>query len=250
MEHIVTLLASPEAWMALATLTVLEIVLGIDNIVFISVLANRLPEHQRKLARQGGLAAALITRLMLLVSLSWLASLTEPFITLAGQAFSWRDVILLVGGLFLIWKSTEEIHTLVEHNGEVPTSLSARKVTFWSVITQIAIIDIVFSLDSVITAVGMVNDIPIMVAAILISVAVMLIAVGPINNFIHKHPTTKMLAFALLLLVGVALVADGMGFHIPKGYIYFGVAFSLAIEMLNILRHKKLTAKSKKIAKG
>ncbi|MFZ2587435.1 MAG: TerC family protein [Alphaproteobacteria bacterium] len=234
------LFASPEAWMALATLTVLEIVLGIDNIVFISVLANRLPGEQRNLARKLGLAAALSTRLLLLLSLSWLASLTTPLFSVGASSFSWRDIILLVGGLFLIWKSTEEIHALMEPEDAENMTESKRKATFWSVITQIAVIDIVFSLDSVITAVGMVNQVPIMVAAILISVCIMFVAVNPINNFIHKHPTTKMLAFALLLLVGVALVADGMGFHIPKGYIYFGVAFSLGVEFLNIRRHSKL----------
>ena len=238
-------LFSPEAWIALATLTVLEIVLGIDNIVFISVLANRLPPEQRELARKLGLGAALITRLMLRLSLSWLAGLTATLFHVGENAVSWRDIILFTGGLFLIWKSTEEIHNMMEPEDDENPTASKRKATFWSVITQIAIIDIVFSLDSVITAVGMVNHVPIMVAAILISVGIMLVAVNPINNFIHKHPSTKMLAFALLLLVGVALVADGMGFHLPKGYIYFGVAFSLAIEMLNIYRQKKLASPKK-----
>lgn len=238
MDAIIHLLVSPEAWMALATLTVLEIVLGIDNIVFISVLANRLPKEQRELARRMGLVAALVTRLMLLVSLSWLASLTAPLFTALGHTFSWRDIILFVGGLFLIVKATEEIHALMEPEHD-DTSASKRRATFLSVITQIAVVDIVFSLDSVITAVGMVNEIPIMVTAILISVGIMLLAVEPISRFIHNHPGTKMLAFALLILVGMALVADGLGFHIPKGYIYFAVAFSLGVEMLNITRSKR-----------
>lgn len=236
-------LFSPEAWVALITLTVLEIVLGIDNIVFIAVLANRLPAAQQATARRLGLVAALATRLLLLLSLSWLASLTTPLFDLFGQTFSWRSIILCVGGLFLIWKSTEEIHGLMEPEDEENPGKSKKKATFWSIISQIAVIDIVFSLDSVITAVGMVNHVPVMVLAILIAVGIMLWAVEPISRFIHKHPTTKMLAFALLLLVGVALVADGLGFHIPKGYIYFGVAFSLGVEMLNIVRSKRSTKK-------
>lgn len=239
MDALLPLLTSPEAWMALATLTVLEIVLGIDNIVFISVLANRLPKEQRELARRLGLVAALVTRLMLLVSLSWLASLTAPLFTALGHTFSWRDVILFTGGLFLIVKATEEIHALMEPEPDDDNTPAKRRATFASVITQIAVVDIVFSLDSVITAVGMVNHVPIMVTAILISVGIMLWAVEPISRFIHNHPGTKMLAFALLILVGMALVADGLGFHIPKGYIYFAVAFSLGVEMLNITRSKR-----------
>lgn len=228
---------SPEGLLALATLTILEIVLGIDNIVFISVVAGRLPEHQQALARRLGLAAALITRLLLLLSLSWLASLTAPLFTAFNHTMSARDLILLLGGLFLIWKATAEIHHMMEPE---PDDGTPRKTsTFMAVITQIAIIDIIFSLDSVITAIGMVNHVPVMVVAILISVAIMLLAVGPISRFIHQHPGTKILAFALLVLVGVALVADAMHVHIPRGYIYFAVAFSLLVEMLNIAHDKK-----------
>lgn len=229
---------SVEGLLALATLTVLEIVLGIDNIVFISVVAARLPEAQQALARQLGLAAALVTRLLLLLSLSWLASLTQPLFEAMGRTVSARDLILLLGGLFLIWKATMEIHHTMEPesgDGKVRKASS-----FAAVITQIAVIDIIFSLDSVITAIGMVNHVPVMVAAILISVAIMLWAVGPISRFIHQHPGTKILAFALLVLVGVALVADAMHLHIPRGYIYFAVAFSLLVEMLNIAHDKKM----------
>lgn len=226
-----------EAWIALATLALLEIVLGIDNIVFISVLADRLPKHQRRLARRLGLAAALVTRLLLLMSLAWLVKMTEPFMNIFGHDFSWRDMVLLLGGLFLLWKATMEIHHLAEPEDENSPSKKAR--TFASVIAQIMVIDIVFSLDSIITAVGMVDHISIMVVAVVLAVIVMLIAVDPISDFITKHPTTKMLAFSMLLLIGVALVADGLQFHIPRGYIYFAVAFSLFVEAMNLRLAKK-----------
>lgn len=228
-----------EAWIALATLATLEIVLGIDNIVFISVLADRLPKHQRRLARRLGLAAALISRLLLLLSLAWIVKLTAPFMTIFGQDFSWRDVVLLSGGLFLLWKATMEMHHLMQPEEDENTLVGKKGRTFASVIAQIAVIDIVFSLDSIITAVGMVDHIEIMVVAVVLAVIVMLIAVDPISEFITKHPTTKMLAFSLLLLIGIALVADGLQFHIPRGYIYFAVAFSLFVEFMNLTLSKK-----------
>lgn len=235
---------TPEAWIALATLAVLEIVLGIDNIVFISVLADRLPKHQRRLARRLGLAVALLSRLLLLFSLAWLVKLTQPFMTIFGQDFSWRDVVLLTGGLFLLWKATMEMHHLMQPEDDEAQKSGKKGATFANVIAQIAVIDIVFSLDSIITAVGMVDHIEIMVVAVVLAVIVMLIAVDPISDFITKHPTTKMLAFSLLILIGLALVADGLQFHIPRGYIYFAVAFSLFVEFMNLTLSKKKPPKS------
>ncbi len=226
------ILMQPEVWIALATLTALEIVLGIDNIIFISVLVGNLPESQRQRGRIIGLALAMVMRLMLLFLLTWIIGLTEPLITLFSNEFSGRDLILVFGGLFLLAKSTHEIHSSLEIPGEEKRSTGVN--TFTSVIIQIALIDIVFSLDSVITAVGLVKEIPVMVTAIVISVAVMMVAARPIGDFVDNHPTIKILALSFLILVGVTLLTEGLGFHIPKGYIYFAMAFSVAVEMINI----------------
>lgn len=224
-------LTSPEAWIALLTLTVLEIVLGIDNIVFISILAGKLPHERQPRARRVGLTVAMLTRIGLLLSITWIMQLTRPFFAVLGHAFSGRDLILAVGGLFLIWKSTREIHDKLEGgNGHAAVSGS---VSFGSVIAQIALLDIVFSLDSVITAVGMARDLGVMIAAIVIAVGVMLLAAGAISTFVHRHPTVKMLALSFLLLIGVTLLADGLGQHLPKGYVYFAMGFSVFVEVLN-----------------
>jgi len=230
-------LADPQAWLALATLTALEIVLGVDNIIFISILCGRLPEHQRAKARNIGLILAMLTRIGLLFALSWLMTLTAPLfhLPLVNKEISGRDLILLSGGLFLLWKSVHEIHNSLEGVEDgMGNSVTAATATFGAVLAQIAVIDIVFSLDSVITAVGMVNELSIMVVAIVIAVGVMLFAAGPIGRFVDAHPTIKMLALSFLTLVGVALIAEGWGMHIPKGYIYFAMAFSVAVEMLNL----------------
>lgn len=233
---ILTLFMQPESWMALATLTILEIVLGVDNIIFISVVASKLPKHQQASARRLGLVLALISRLALLASIAWLAHLTEPLFTIMAHAFSGRDLVLFIGGLFLLYKASMEIHETMEGAGG---ERSVAKATMFSALVQIMMLDVIFSLDSVITAVGMVGELPLMIAAVVIAMLVMLWASGPISAFIDKHPTTKMLAFSFLILIGVALVADGLHFHIPRGYIYFAVAFSLGVEVLNIIAHKK-----------
>ena len=227
------LLTSPEAWIALATLTTLEIVLGIDNIVFISVLADRLPPEQRLKARQLGLALAMITRILLLFSITWIMQLTTVLFTIFGHGVSGRDVILIVGGLFLLTKSTREIHHKME--GDDDEMAGARgAATFNGVLIQIAILDMVFSLDSVITAVGMADDLAVMVTAVILAVGVMMISAGPVGDFVSDHPTVKMLALSFLLLIGMSLIADGVGFHIPKGYIYFAMGFSVLVETLNL----------------
>jgi predicted tellurium resistance membrane protein TerC len=228
------LITSPEAWLALATLTMLEIVLGIDNVIFISVLVSRLPEPQATRARQIGLALALVFRIALLSILVWLIGLTQPVIEFGRFAFSWRDIILIGGGAFLIAKATHEIHQEVEAR-EVTEDGKKVHSAFGVVIFQIIIIDLVFSLDSIITAIGMAEDIAIMVAAVIIACAVMYVSSGPVSRFVTKHPTTKMLALAFLVLIGVALVADGFKFHIPRGYVYFAIVFAMAVEMFNIL---------------
>jgi predicted tellurium resistance membrane protein TerC len=230
----IELLTSPEAWAALLTLTALEIVLGIDNVIFISVIVSRIPAAQAKRARQIGLALALVFRILLLSLLVWLIGLTEAVLTVKGQAFSWRDIILIAGGLFLIGKATHEIHTEVEARDEDGNGKSKANAFFW-VIVQIIIVDIVFSLDSIITAIGMAQDLEIMVAAVIIACLIMYISSGPVAKFVAEHPTTKMLALAFLVLIGVALVADGFQFHIPRGYIYFAIVFSAAVEFFNVL---------------
>ncbi|QCO15272.1 TerC family protein [Azospirillum brasilense] len=227
------LFSDPQVWASLLTLTALEIVLGIDNIIFISIMAAKLPVHQQQKARQLGLALALLMRLALLASISWVATLTEPLITVLGMGFSGRDLILLGGGLFLLAKGTIEIHNTVE--GHEEDSAAPKLASFGAVVGQIIVLDIVFSLDSVITAVGMSNDLPVMVTAVIIAMAVMLFAARPVGDFVNRHVTVKMLALSFLLLVGVALIADGFGFHIPKGYLYFAIAFSTLVEALNLM---------------
>jgi predicted tellurium resistance membrane protein TerC len=226
--------ATPEAWAALLTLTALEIVLGIDNVIFLSVLVSRIPPPQAKQARQIGLALALVFRILLLSLLVWLIGLTQVVFTANGMAFSWRDIILIGGGLFLIAKATHEIHTEVEASDAEHDGAPRPSAFFW-VIIQIIIVDMVFSLDSIITAIGMAQDLQIMIAAVVVACLVMYIASGPIARFVAEHPTTKMLALAFLVLIGVALVADGFQFHIPRGYIYFAIAFSAAVEVFNVL---------------
>lgn len=242
-------LTSPEIWMALATLTFLEIVLGIDNVVFIAVIADRLPPEQRAAARRLGLALALGMRIILLFSLVWIAHLEAPLFTAFGHEVSWRDIILVGGGLFLLAKGTSEIHHTIE--GEEHGSASVAQQAFVSAVAQIAVIDAVFSLDSIITAIGMTDVLPVMITAVVIAIGVMLLAAKTVGEFIQRHPTTKMLALSFLLLIGVALVADGFGFHIPRGYIYFAIAFSLLVEVFNILyRRERAKAVSKKAAHG
>lgn len=228
----IALLTDPQAWLAFATLLALEVVLGIDNVVFIAILAGKLPPDQQAKARRLGLGLAAITRVMLLFTLAWMVKLTDPLFTVLGHAFSGRDLILLGGGLFLIAKSTREVHDKLE--GEEGHASAKVKATFASVIGQILLLDIVFSLDSIITAVGLVDQLPIMVAAVLVAVGVMVAFSGVISRFVDRHPTVKMLALSFLMLIGVSLMAEGFGFHMPKGMIYFAMGFSLFVEMLNL----------------
>lgn len=230
-------IASPEAWIALATLTALEVVLGIDNIIFISILVGRLPEKQRAVARRLGLALAMLARLVLLFSLAWVMGLTETWFEIFGKEISGRDVILIGGGLFLLAKATHEIHNSLE--GEEGTGAEVVAASFGMVLVQIAVLDIVFSLDSVITAVGLVDHLSIMAIAIILAVLVMLVAAKSIGDFVDAHPTIKMLALSFLVLVGVTLMVEGFDVHVPKGYIYFAMAFSLGVEMLNIKMRKR-----------
>ena len=233
-------IADPQIWISLLTLTALEIVLGIDNVIFISILAGKLPEHQQEKARKIGLMLAFVTRVILLMSLTWIMGLTKPLFTLPilKQEISGRDLVLLLGGLFLLWKSVKEIHEKLEADDGHATAGKAG-VTFSGVIVQILLLDIVFSLDSVITAVGMANHIGVMVAAVVIALAVMLAFAGAISNFVNRHPTLKMLALSFLILIGVTLVGEGLGQHIPKGYIYFSMAFAFGVEMLNLKLRSK-----------
>jgi predicted tellurium resistance membrane protein TerC len=235
--------SNPEAWVALATLTAMEVVLGIDNVVFISVLVSKLPQAQADRARKIGLALALIFRILLLFALSWLIALREPVFTLFGHGFSWRDLILIGGGGFLLVKATLELHNSIEGEEHGPTG-GAAQAAFAVIIAQIIVIDLVFSIDSIITAIGMAEDIEVMIAAVVIAVAVMFVSSGPISDFVAKHPTTKVLALSFLLLIGMVLVADGFGFHVPKGYIYAAMAFSLVVELLNV------TAKNRRLKLG
>ena len=237
----------PSIWAAFLTLTVLEIVLGIDNIIFISILTNRLPEHQRARGRYIGLAAAMCTRILLLFSLAWMMSLTEDLFSVLGNDISARDLILLLGGAFLMAKATREVHNSLE--GNEPGKQGAVLPSFAGVMAQIAVIDIVFSLDSVITAVGLVQHVEIMVAAIVIAVAIMMLASGPISDFVESHPTVKMLALSFLILIGLTLVGEGLDFHTPKGYIYFAMAFSFGVELLN-LRMRKVKGKTLMLRKA
>ncbi len=231
------LLTSPEAWIAFATLTLLELVLGIDNIIFISILVDKLPKEKREFARRLGLFMAMFMRIGLLLVLAWIVGLVAPLFTVLGQEISGRDLILILGGLFLVWKSTTEIHGSME--GEEGHAAAAVKATFGAVILQIMIIDLVFSLDSIITAVGMVDDVRVMIAAVIASVGLMMLFAGPIGRFVSDHPTIKMLALSFLVVVGVVLIAEGFDSHVPKGYVYFAMAFSLAVEMLNINMRKR-----------
>lgn len=236
----------PAIWASLVTLTVMEIVLGIDNIVFISVIVSRLPVEIADRARKLGLGLALVFRIVLLSMLAWLIALKEPLFALAGQTFSWRDLILLAGGLFLLVKATHEIHRGIEGD-EDDEGAKAVSAAFSAVIAQIIVIDMVFSVDSIITAIGMAQHIEVMVAAVIIAMVIMYLASGPIAAFIQEHPTTKMLALSFLMLIGVALIADGVGFHIPRGYIYFSMVFAGGVEFVNILasrRRARIRAKS------
>ena len=228
----VDLLTDPQVWIAFFTLTALELVLGIDNIIFISILVDKLPVERREQARRIGLFMAMFMRIGLLLLLSWIVGLTAPVFTVMQQEFTGRDIILIAGGLFLLWKSTGEIHQLLE--GEEGAHSSSVKATFSAVITQIMIVDLVFSLDSIITAVGMVDQVAVMVAAVVVSVGLMMVFAGAIGRFVSGHPTIKMLALSFLVVVGVVLIADGFDHHVPKGYVYFAMAFSVAVEMLNI----------------
>ncbi len=234
------LLTSPEMWMAFATLTLLEIVLGIDNIIFISILTDRLPEEQRPRARYAGLSLAMVMRILLLFSLTWVMELTVDLFTLFDEGFSGRDLILISGGAFLIFKSTIEVHNSLE--GDEDHHGMGKVASFTGVLAQIAVVDIVFSLDSVITAVGLVKHLEVMVAAIVISVLIMMAAAGTIARFVEQHPTIKILALSFLLLIGVTLVAEGFEVHVPKGYIYFSMAFSIGVEMLNIRMRRRRRA--------
>ena len=233
-------IVDPQIWLALVTLTALEIVLGIDNIIFISILAGKLPQEQQQQARIVGLAVAMITRLLLLLSLSWLMTLTAPLFSILAHDISGRDMILIAGGLFLLVKSTLEIHDKLE--GEEHHTHAKAMASFGAIIIQIALLDIVFSLDSVITAIGMVNQIWVMATAIIIAVGVMMVASHPISLFIDQHPTLKVLALSFLLMIGIMLIGEGLEFHIPKGYIYFAMAFSVFVEMLNLKIRRKSTA--------
>jgi predicted tellurium resistance membrane protein TerC len=234
----IELLTDPNSWAALLTLSVLEIVLGIDNLVFISLLTSRLPPEDARRIRGIGLLLAFLFRVLLLAGLTWLMGLTETLVTVLGRDISWRDIILIAGGLFLIVKATWEIHGEVEARHE-KSGVPLGPAAFAWVIPQLVVIDLVFSLDSIITAIGMVDDLPIMVAAIVIAMLVMYAAANPVGNFIAEHPTTKMLALAFLLLIGVALIADGFSFHIPRGYIYFAMAFAAMVEVFNVMARRK-----------
>ena len=237
-------LTDPNAWVALLTLTSLEIILGIDNIIFISVLVGRLPENERKRGRNFGLALAMISRILLLLSITWVMKLNDTLFSLLSNDISGRDLILLCGGLFLLAKSTHEIHHTMEDNESSDDSANKAVVTFGSVLLQVAVIDLVFSLDSVITAVGLADEVQIMMLAIVISVGIMMLSATSIGNFVDDHPTVKMLALSFLILVAVTLVAEGLDFHFPKGYIYFAMAFSFFVEMLN-LRVRKISHPNK-----
>jgi predicted tellurium resistance membrane protein TerC len=234
--EILAILSNPELWIAFFTLTALELVLGIDNIIFISILVDRLPPSTRERARKLGLFLAMFMRIALLLLLSWIVGATEPLFTLLGRPISPRDLILMGGGVFLLWKSTQEIHQLLE--GEEGSEAKTVKATFSAIILQIVIIDLVFSLDSIITAVGMVSNVAVMIAAVIASVGLMMIFAKSIGGFVSDHPSIKMLALSFLLVVGVTLVAESFGHHVPKGYIYFAMAFSLGVEMLNLRLRK------------
>jgi predicted tellurium resistance membrane protein TerC len=247
MDAVTHLLNDPAAWAALTTLVVMEVVLGIDNLVFISILSNKLPIERRPTVRRVGIGLALNMRLALLLTISWIVGLTQPALTLLGNEFSWKDLILITGGLFLVWKATKEIHHSVDpvpsHGVLDKTDVVVMNVG--SAVFQIVMLDIVFSIDSILTAVGMTEHVPIMIAAVLISVTVMLVAADPLGDFIHKNPTVVMLALAFLLMIGMVLIADGFSFHVPKGYIYAAMAFSAAVEALNMRARARQARRAK-----
>ena len=243
MDYLVSLLYDPNAWAALFALTAMELVLGIDNLVFISVLSNKLPEHQRKIARQMGISAALVLRLVLLGIVAWVVKLTYPVFEVSGHSFSWKDMILVAGGFFLVWKATKEIHHIVDPEpGPDSLNPSIASTSVMAVVVQILALDLVFSIDSIITAVGMTEHIPIMVVAVVITVLSMLLAAEPLAKFIQANPTIVMLALGFLLLIGTTLIAEGFGAHLPKGYIYSAMAFSVFIEGLNMLSRRARTS--------
>lgn len=236
------LISSPEVWASFLSLTLLEIVLGVDNVVFISIAASRLPPEERRIARTAGLAVGMLLRIALLLSIVWIASLAEPIVSVFGFEFSWRDIIFVAGGAFLIWKSVRYI--CLEMDTAPKRGPRRKEVAFWLVITQIMALDIVFSLDSVITAVGIADHVPVMVAAIIIAVIVMMVASGPVSRFVERHPSTRMLCLAFLLLIGIALVADGFHHHIERAFIYGGIIFAGIVEALNLFRAKKARTRS------
>jgi predicted tellurium resistance membrane protein TerC len=241
MQEILMLLTMPEAWIALATLMVMEIVLGIDNLIFISILTNKLPEAQRAQARRIGIGLALVLRLGLLGAIAWIVQLTEPVFTLFREDFSWKDIILLAGGLFLVWKATKEINHKVDPDPEgdmFSGGAKAAGATFGATVAQILLLDLVFSVDSIITAVGMTPHVPVMVVAVVVAVTVMLLAADPLAEFVEAHPTVVMLALSFLLMIGMTLIAEGLGFHVPKGYVYAAMAFSASVEALNLLARR------------
>ena len=233
------MLTDPQVWAAFATLTLLEVILGIDNVIFLSIVANRVEPARQRLARNLGLAFAMVTRIVLLLSIAWLTKLTTDLFIVLDEGISWRDLVLMGGGIFLIWKSTREIYGTVEGAGDAPGDVPRKPLSMWSAIAQIGVIDIVFSFDSVITAIGMADQVEVMVAAIVVAIIVMMLAAGKIARFVEAHPSVKMLALAFLILIGVALIAEGLDRHLPKGYIYFAMAFSLLVEMLNMTFRKK-----------
>ncbi len=245
MEDLLALAAQPASWIALLTLIIMEVVLGIDNLIFVAILSNRLPEHQRESGRRIGIGLALVMRLVLLGAIAFIVKLVTPLFSVFGQGFSWRDLILLAGGLFLVWKATKEIHHRVEPDQDQDDHGSeGGNRNFCSAIVQIVLLDTVFSIDSIITAVGMTDDVPIMVIAVIFAVAVMVIAATPLSNFINANPTIVMLALGFLLMIGMALIAEGFGTHVPKGYIYAAMAFSALIESLNMLARRARSRKT------
>jgi predicted tellurium resistance membrane protein TerC len=247
-DSIVPLLSDPAAWAALVTLVVMEVVLGIDNLIFISILSNKLPENQRQRVRRIGIGLALVMRLALLSIIAWLVGLIQPVFTVMGNEFSWKDLILIAGGLFLVWKATKEIHHAVDPTPSEHEVLDKKAVVInnaGAAIFQIIILDLVFSIDSILTAVGMTEHLPIMVVAVLAAVTVMLLAADPLANFINKNPTVVMLALGFLIMIGMVLIADGFGYHVPKGYIYAAMAFSAGVEALNMLSRSSATKKQK-----
>lgn len=239
MEYLLELAASPTAWVALATLVAMEIVLGIDNLIFISILTNKLPVEYRSKARRIGISMALVMRLALLSAVAWIVQLTEPVIDILGHSFSWKDMILIAGGLFLLWKATKEIHESVDPRAKEESAVSSTiTIGFAAAIGQILLLDIVFSIDSIITAVGMTEHLPIMIIAVISAVIVMLVAADPLARFINDNPTVVMLALGFLIMIGMTLIAEGFGAHVPKGYVYAAMAFSTAIEVLNIMSRR------------